>query len=111
MELLKAKILEGEIPVGEDHDYAGVTVDFHLPVPKSWSKKEKTRVSGTMHRVKFDVDNGAKAFLDSMEEAGVFFNDSRISQLTARKWYCKLDELPRIVFSLQTHNQLLAHVY
>lgn len=88
-------------------DYAGLVVDFYLPVPKSWSKKEKAAAYGSMHRVKFDIDNGAKALMDSLEEAGVLENDSRLAHLTAKKWYVREGEEPRIEFRLLTYDELI----
>lgn len=44
------------------------TVVFHVPMPKSWSKKEKAAMDGKPHQVKPDVDNYLKAFMDALCE-------------------------------------------
>ena len=53
---------------------------FVLPMPKSWSKKRRLEMFGEPHRQKPDIDNLAKAILDS-----VYDDDSIISMLFCRK--------------------------
>jgi len=104
VELLKAKILEGEIDPGQD--YAGVTMSFHIPIPMSWTKKATLAAQGKPHRKKFDVDNGIKGVLDAMTEAGVFPDDGQIAQCTGQKWYVREGEQPSIQFYLQAYDEL-----
>lgn len=42
------------------------TVVFSVPMPKSWSKKEKVLMNGKPHQAKPDIDNYLKAFMDAM---------------------------------------------
>jgi len=51
----------------------GSTVIFTLPMPKSWSKKKRAQMDGEPHQQTPDVDNLAKALLDS-----VYDNDCRV---------------------------------
>lgn len=39
---------------------------FHVPMPKSWTKKKKADMDGKPHQQKPDVDNYIKAFLDAL---------------------------------------------
>ena len=41
---------------------------FHIPMPKSWSKKKKEKYNGTPHQQKPDKDNYEKAMQDCMKE-------------------------------------------
>ena len=44
----------------------GAVVHFHLPMPKSWSKKKKQKNFGMPHKQTPDLDNMLKALLDSI---------------------------------------------
>lgn len=56
---------------------------FHIPMPKSWSKKKKEEMFNTPHRQKPDIDNLCKAFMDA-----ILKDDSCVDRLEARKvWY------------------------
>jgi Holliday junction resolvase RusA-like endonuclease len=44
----------------------GVTVTFHLPMPKSWSHKKQSQMIAQPHQQKPDLDNLLKALLDSL---------------------------------------------
>lgn len=104
VELLKAKITEGQIDPALD--YAGISVQFFLPVPKSWTKKAKTAAYGQPHRSKPDADNFLKAAADAMTEAQVFNDDGQVAQMSARKWYVREGEEPRIEVRMLTLAQL-----
>lgn len=45
---------------------AGAHVVFHLPMPKSWSKKKKLAMLGQPHQQRPDWDNLAKALQDAV---------------------------------------------
>ena len=104
VELLKAKITEGQIDPALD--YAGIAVQFFLPVPKSWTKKAKTAAYGQPHRSKPDADNYLKAAADAMTEAGVFKDDGQVAQMSARKWYVGEGQEPRLEVKMLTLDQL-----
>ena len=57
-----------------------VHVTFILPMPKSWSKKQRIFNNGKPHMVKPDLDNLIKALGDA-----VYDNDSGIYDLWATK--------------------------
>lgn len=46
------------------HDM-GDTVIFHIPMPKSWSKKKKRLMDQRPHQQKPDIDNLLKSLLDA----------------------------------------------
>ena len=56
----KVKLLEIAVPEN------GATVVFHMPMPKSWSKKKRAEMDGKPHQQKPDVDNLGKALLDAV---------------------------------------------
>nr|WP_262905680.1 RusA family crossover junction endodeoxyribonuclease [Hymenobacter siberiensis] len=105
VEALKAKIFEGQIRLPAD--YAGVSADFYLPVPKSWTKKKKAAHYGMLHRSKPDADNYLKAICDAMTEAKVFTDDGQVAQMVARKWYVLEGEYPRLGFTLHTLDDII----
>lgn len=61
-------------------DYVlGDTVDviFHLPMPKSWSKKRKAEMAGQPHQQRPDADNLGKAFKDALAAEDSHVYDER----------------------------------
>ncbi len=50
-----------------------IAVEFHLPMPSSWSGKKKERQDGQVHQVKPDADNMLKGLIDALAK-----NDSNI---------------------------------
>lgn len=59
-----------------------VVVEFHIPMPKSWSKKKRELMNGIPHQSKPDIDNCLKALFDSLLE-----DDSTIWAVTASKYW------------------------
>lgn len=45
---------------------AGASLAFHLPMPRSWSKKKRLEMIGKGHQQKPDIDNLVKALLDAL---------------------------------------------
>ena len=43
-----------------------ISVDFYIPMPKSWSKKERDKMRGKPCKAKPDTDNLIKAFKDAL---------------------------------------------
>jgi Holliday junction resolvase RusA-like endonuclease len=72
----------------------GVNLEFHMPIPKSFSKKKRAlAIDGTLrHIVKPDIDNMAKGVLDAMNGI-VYKDDCQITSISAFKCY---SEFPRI---------------
>ena len=75
---------------------SGSHVIFHMPMPKSWSKKKRAEMLGQPHQQKPDVDNLAKAILDAVlkDDSGVW--DMR----TTKRW----SEIGCIEIKLPEHN-------
>lgn len=71
-------------------------VIFHMPMPKSWSKKKRAEMLGQPHQQKPDVDNLTKAILDAVlkDDSGVW--DVR----TTKRW----SEIGCIEIKLPEHN-------
>lgn len=61
---------------------AGAHLVFHLPMPKSWSKKKRAATMGQGHQQKPDVDNLCKAVLDALHD-----DDSHIYDLQMSKYW------------------------
>lgn len=78
------------VPESDSH------VIFHMPMPKSWSKKKRAEMLGQPHRQKPDVDNLTKAILDAVlkDDSGVW--DMR----TTKRW----SEIGCIEIKLPEHN-------
>jgi Holliday junction resolvase RusA-like endonuclease len=53
---------------------AGARIEFHIPMPKSWSKKKRKLMDGKPHQQKPDLDNLIKALGDSIhaEDCGIY---------------------------------------
>ena len=56
------------------------TIEFALPMPKSWSNKKRKAMNGCPHQQKPDIDNLVKAFLDHLCE-----DDSYVWKVCASK--------------------------
>lgn len=71
-------------------------VEFHMPMPMSWSAQKKALMVGTPHQQKPDVDNLCKALMDALCE-----EDSHIYDVHMSKWWhggdgaIILTEMPR----------------
>jgi Holliday junction resolvase RusA-like endonuclease len=63
----------------------GAHVTFHIPIPASWSKAKKGRMSGKPHTQQGDVDNYLKALMDAIytQDGGIW--DVRITKLWANE--------------------------
>jgi len=53
---------------------------FHIPMPKSWSKKKKIQMNYADHQQRPDIDNLLKGLMDALLE-----EDSHIHTVYARK--------------------------
>ena len=59
-----------------------VYMEFHLPMPKSWSKKKKAQMSGEFHMSKPDLDNMIKSVGDCLKK-----DDQTIHEIIAKKFW------------------------
>jgi Holliday junction resolvase RusA-like endonuclease len=77
-------------------------IEFYMPMPKSWSKKEKAAKAGQYHQATPDVDNLCKGFMDTwkLDKDGNKINDSHVAVLHAGKYWCAEGEAPCIVLEL-----------
>ncbi len=49
-------------------EFESFEIEFHVPMPKSWSKKKKGSMNGSAHQQRPDLDNYLKAWKDSVYE-------------------------------------------
>lgn len=70
-------------------EYGGHIV-FHIPMPKSWSKKKKAQMIGRPHQQRPDKDNLEKALLDAVYDDDCRVWDSRVTKLWAEKGMIEL---------------------
>jgi len=83
-------------------DLLYVKIDFHVQIPKSATKKQKSELEGKLCHNNADIDNYIKATLDSCE--GYYYqNDRQIVMLKARKLWSNEG---RIVFEVLSVNEL-----
>lgn len=72
---------------------------FHIPMPKSWSKKKKASMLATPHQDKPDKDNLEKGFLDALCEEDKTIWDGRVTKLWSNESkICVYIEDPRCKF-------------
>jgi len=71
----ECKLKKVEVPEAGSH------IIFHIPMPKSWSKKKKLKMLGQPHQQWPDRDKLDKALLDAVlnEDSGVW--DARVTKL------------------------------
>lgn len=75
-----AMLTAGKLESVPEH---GLRLTFAVPMPPSWSGAKRDRMRGTPHRQRPDVDNLAKALLDSLWPDG----DAEVWHLTAiKRW-------------------------
>lgn len=60
-------------------------VTFYLPMPHSWSRAKKARMSGQPHQARPDIDNCVKSTLDCLLPA----DDSGVWYISARKLWAE----------------------
>jgi len=63
-----------------DLEFESFEIEFHVPMPKSWSKKKRKDMAGSPHQQRPDLDNYLKAWKDS-----VFEEDSVVWRVKASK--------------------------
>ena len=69
-------------------------IEFHIPMPKSWSKKKKELHNGTPHKQRPDLDNYIKAWCDSVfEEDSVVWRFKASKRWTDKEGHIKLSTL------------------
>tara|TARA_R100000781_G_scaffold111980_1_gene78857 strand:- start:803 stop:1207 length:405 start_codon:yes stop_codon:yes gene_type:complete len=49
-------------------EFESFEIVFHVPMPKSWSKKKRGYMNGSAHQQRPDLDNYLKAWKDSVYE-------------------------------------------
>lgn len=64
--------------------FESMEVEFHMPMPKSWSKKKRAEMVGKPHRQIPDLDNCQKALNDILD------NDSHIWRIHATKMWAEV---------------------
>jgi Holliday junction resolvase RusA-like endonuclease len=77
----------------------GVTIAFYYPIPKSWSKRDKSAANdqGIMPAVKPDIDNCIKGVFDALNK--VAWNDD--NQVVEVKSFKRYSYNPAIVITIQ----------
>lgn len=77
---------------GETAKLDGLDMEFHMPMPASWSKKRKRAFDGQPHRQVPDVDNLAKGVSDALLE-----DDSSIWIMRCTKHWCQAEKARAVV--------------
>ena len=63
-----------------------VTMEFHMPIPKSWPQKRQRVAKGKPHPYRPDLDNLIKFINDTLNNI-LWIDDSLIYELKVRKFY------------------------
>ena len=66
-----------------------LSIQFYLPIPKSWSepKKQAAMAGEIVPTVKPDIDNLTKSIMDALN-GGIGYNDDKqVVELITAKWY------------------------
>lgn len=71
-----ARSVAGHISTSAQH----LDIICYLPMPESWSKKKRSEMAGTPHRVKPDIDNLVKSCLDALLPS-----DQGVHEIKAKK--------------------------
>jgi len=78
-----------------------VRVDILAIFPRPKRLMRKKDPAGLMaHPVRPDLDNVAKALLDSVTAAGVWADDGQVTCIRAEAAYCEKDQEPRVEMSI-----------
>lgn len=59
-------------------------VTYHMPMPKSWSKKKRAEMNGQPHQQKPDLDNIDKGLLDALHDS-----DQAVWHLDSKKLWAE----------------------
>lgn len=78
--VVRYRAFADEVRLRVREDIQGRRIVFHLPMPKSWTKKKREEMEGQPHMQKPDLDNLAKAFFDAL-----YGDDSHIHEITLMK--------------------------
>lgn len=63
-----------------------VTMEFHMPIPSSWTKRKKKGISHKPHSSRPDIDNLLKFVNDTLNKI-LWEDDALIYEIHARKFY------------------------
>lgn len=69
-----------------------LSIEFHIAMPASWSKKKREAMDGQYHQSKPDIDNLCKAFMDTFHT-----DDAHVAVIHAGKYWA---ETGRIVLDM-----------
>ena len=67
-------------------------IHFHIAMPSSWSQSKKSKMLGSPHCSKPDLDNLVKSFMDALSKS-----DQNISSINASKFWSTSNKI--IVFN------------
>ena len=79
------------------HSAIKLVVEYHMPIPKSYSKRKAAECLRGPHTKKPDLSNLIKFTEDAFNEI-VWEDDSLICEIEARKFY---SETPKTVFKIE----------
>jgi Holliday junction resolvase RusA-like endonuclease len=72
---LRASLPRYELP-------AVLSIEFHIAMPVSWSKKKRVAMAGQYHQQKPDIDNLLKAYMDAFHT-----DDAHVAIIHAGKYW------------------------
>lgn len=81
------------LKMGDYRVPGAIRLTFHVPMPKSWTKKKKRERDGKPHLRRPDVDNFTKAFLDALTDEDNYIWHTDVKKLNSRKGAIEIEEI------------------
>ena len=91
------KMLRQQMPYMMIDEPIILTLEFHFPLLKSWSKKKHVAMVGKYKRTKPDIDNLIKTVLDAAN-GHIWQDDNQIVEIRSFKKYA---EKPKVIMEIE----------
>ena len=82
--------------LGVKINLGGSHIIFYMPMPKSWSRSKRLKMTGRPHQVKPDIDNLMKALMDALYKNDSSIWDCRITKVWANDGKIEVKDLGMI---------------
>ena len=69
-----------------------LSIEFHIPMPKSWSDKKRINHLGMYHQQKPDIDNLVKGFMDAFHT-----DDAHVAVIHTGKYWSETGRIVLVI--------------